>query len=79
MNTRMIEWVKVEERLPEDKRLILVYCSKSDPHLFFENNITSAIFYSKHKEFCSLEEYYSRVLHVTHWAYFPDPPNDIDL
>lgn len=69
MNVRMIEWIKVEDKLPEDERLVLVYKSGTDSvtvSLFIFNGFSDPI------EGC----YFAN---ITHWAYFPDPPNNINL
>ena len=77
MNVRMIEWVKVEERkkLPDFGKEVLIFCDEEVTSAYRDDSTSAILFY---KEQTSMFETHQYFHNVTHWAYFPDPPNDID-
>ena len=62
-----MEWISVEERLPDDEQAILVYTGKNKPKRWWHT--TSTIF--RHGKFhVSLKD------NVTHWMPIPEPPKE---
>lgn len=74
MNAGMIEWVKVEERLPDFEEEILI-CDNGKVTSAELSQKSNTIFRKAIESNYNNHEYF---YNVTHWAYFPDPPNDID-
>lgn len=59
------QWVSVEDRLPEEKKNVLVHCSDADPE------ISDCIAYFKDGVWCFMDEFYYDCT-VSHWL--PIPP-----
>jgi hypothetical protein len=63
------EWISVEERLPEDKQICLVYGTVFYvPEETESEEIFTTAFY---KEFGFVEQIHA---HITHWMPLPEPP-----
>jgi hypothetical protein len=58
------EWISVEDRLPEDDRIVIGY----NP----QEGFIGEVCYSR-KEFSHLHGYFP--IPVTHWMPMPDPPS----
>lgn len=59
-----MEWIKVEDELPEKLSNVLVYGMDGMPY-------TAWAFYSSESRFVGRNEFYDN---VTHWMPLPEPP-----
>ena len=63
---RKQEWISVEERLPEDKQLVLTIDTQDDMQVCFYETAWEGIF----QQFHGLVKIYN----ITHWMPLPEPP-----
>ena len=86
-NYRKIEWISVDERLPEEKGDYLVYTERGKMMImpfFTERNSSSAVY---DRGFCIFEkgrrtnddDWWKPVQYVTHWMPLPEPPSEADM
>ena len=76
-----VNWIPVEERLPEKRGTYLVFIKYEDQVLLKDMGYSSLVDYSAHHKafntFDSMDEKKAAELafrRVTHWAELPEPP-----
>ena len=75
-----IEWIPVEEKLPEKSGEYLVFTKYSYTNLVGRGSVSVLVYSAKHKKFNTFDsmddETASRVeiTNVVHWAELPEPP-----